>query len=395
MTCFRLFATVVTCLLIPASGVGQTMLSTNGDDTFVAGETVTETLETPGDAFVGGRTTAAGGQVAGDLHVSGFDVVVSADVGADLYAAGATVSIRSDVAEDLSAAGYSVRTEAQSETSGNARLMGASVTIDGPVAGSLAVMGRDVLLNAPVDGDVRIFAKSIRFGDAAAINGTLTYTTETEISVPPAVAPENRVRFEAASDRFEWDEMEELWERQRPMFMPALISLFAAFVITIIFFIVLGAVFLTFLPKPVAQMRRAIAAAPGQTALLGVIGLAMLFGMVPIIGMTIIGLPFLPVVLLAIVVAWTLGYLLGGYAVAMRAWQAFGGHDDPSTTVRLIVLAVAVVVVALLNYIPFVGWVVNYTLVLLGIGAMTHMIFQRLIGPIGPELDADMKPIED
>jgi hypothetical protein len=142
-------------------------------------------------------------------------------------------------------------------------------------------------------------------------------------------------------------------------------------------------------------MRRSIADAPGQILLLGVIGLSMLFGMVPITAMTIVGIPFVPVVVLAIVVAWTLGYALGAYSVAMRIWAALGGSEAPSNIARLLVLAGAIIFVALLNFIPFVGWVANFTLVLLGIGAMTRAIFQSMLGNPDVALDVDLKPLED
>ena len=51
--------------------------------------------------------------------------------------------------------------------------------------------------------------------------------------------------------------------------------------------------------------------------------------------------------------------------------------------------------ITLLNFIPFVGWVANYTLVLLGIGAMTRGLFLYLTGNPGLSLDVDLKLIED
>jgi len=102
-----------------------------------------------------------------------------------------------------------------------------------------------------------------------------------------------------------------------------------------------------------------------------------------------------PIVLLAIVVVWTLGYALGAYSVAMRLWSGLGGAAEPSNIARLLVLAAAIILVALLNFIPFVGWVANYTLVLLGIGAMTRAVFQSMLGNPGVALDVDMKPIKD
>jgi hypothetical protein len=47
------------------------------------------------------------------------------------------------------------------------------------------------------------------------------------------------------------------------------------------------------------------------------------------------------------------------------------------------------------GFIPFVGWVANYTLVLLGIGAMTRALFSLYFIGNDLALDVDMKPIED
>ena len=149
------------------------------------------------------------------------------------------------------------------------------------------------------------------------------------------------------------------------------------------------------MPKRLETLRQIIVCTPGQSLLLGVIGLSVLFGLVPITGLTIVGLPFVPIVMLAIIVAWTLGYGLAAYSVAMRVWSGLGGDEAPSTIARLSIFAAAIICIALLNFIPFVGWVVNYTLVLLGIGAITNRLLQPVIASPGIAFDVDMKPIRN
>jgi len=124
--------------------------------------------------------------------------------------------------------------------------------------------------------------------------------------------------------------------------------------------------------------------------------LSALFGMVPVTALTIIGIPFVPFALLMIIVAWTLGYLLAAYGVARRILVAFDGIQDPSLLVKLATILVAICVVAVLNFIPFVGWVVNYTLVLLGVGAMTAGLLSLFITDPDPAVELDMQtPIDD
>lgn len=386
------FIAVSLIVCLGTSAFAETVTEVNGGDRFVAGAAVTETLDDTGDAFVAARTAAANGAVGGDLHVSGFDVSVGAETSEDLYAVGFSVEIRGSVAEDLTAAGFSIRTGPSSETEGNARLFGSSVTINGPVRGALTATGADIILNAEIAGDVRLVAGTISFGPDAKIGGALTYSSASEISIPERVVPADRVSFQRISPmdaRDAWQDM----RRDMPV-LPSFMSMLFGFLVSLFFFLVLAAVMLTFMPLRLDSMSKQVTEAPGKSILLGVIGLSMLFGMVPITALTIVGLPFVPIVLLAIVVVWTLGYALGAYSIAMRLWTGFGDDEDPATIVRLVVFGGAITVIALLNFIPFVGWVVNYTLVLLGIGGIARVLFLSMLGNPSVALDVDMKRVD-
>lgn len=383
-------------LIIAFCGVAtaDTVSKVNGSDTFIAGSTVTEVIEADRDLFLAGRAVTAKGQAGGDSHVAGFDVDIETDSAADLYATGATVSVRGTVGEDLTAAAYTLRTAQTAQIDGNARLMGRSVTIDGPIKGDLSVAASEVVLNAAIGGQAMITAKSITFGPNAKIAGKLSYSSPEPIAVPERVIAPNNVSFEklTASDRFE--DLRKGWGNMEYPILPTFLSMFAAFLVTLGFFIILGAIFLTFLPKPVETMRKSIAARPGQIMLVGIVGLSILIGLGPIAALTIIGIPLLPIVILAIIIAWALGYMLGAYAIAQRLLEGFWGVDDASKPLRLGAFAVMICAIVLLNFIPFVGWIANYTLVLLGIGAMTNALFDSMLGNPGLAMDVDMNPIE-
>ena len=51
---------------------------------------------------------------------------------------------------------------------------------------------------------------------------------------------------------------------------------------------------------------------------------------------------------------------------------------------QLAVLSLGLVVAALLNFVPFLGWFVNVVLVVLGVGGMTLAIFERSRGTATP-----------
>ena len=373
--------------------LGQTETVENGGDTFIATPQLRQTIETSGDTFLATRTARVAGDMQGDLHVSGYDVSVSADTNGDLYVIGATVVLQGRVGQDITAAGFSIRTEHSAQTSGNVRLLGNSVSVDGQVNGSLSVIGCDIILNAPIIGDVQILAQTLSFGPDAVVEGTLTYRTEGQMVVPDRVAPAARVIYEEVSGDVVWDDFED-FRHQFPVF-PTVVSLFTGFVISLLFFMALGLLVLGVMPRRLDHLRQSIAGTPGQSFLLGVTGLSMLFGMVPILALTIVGLPFAPVVLLAIIVIWIFGYALGAYSVAMWVWAVLSRADEPSNMSRILVFTASICAITLLNFIPFVGLVANYTLVLLGIGAMTRALFSYLTVYPGLSLDVDLKPIED
>jgi len=386
-----LFFMLSAFVLSAAPVIAEQVSREHGGDTYLAGEAVTETLAATGDVFAAGSVVTTTGTTSGDTHVAGYDVAVGTQTGGDLYAAGSSVSIDAAVGDDITAAGFSVRSTTNAVTQGNVRLFGRTLTIEGPVVGALTAFGGAVHLNAPVSGDAWIAAETLSFGPNARIGGNLTLSADDDLSVPADVIPAARITREEWDKREMYREFDRSWDAVEMPLLPVWLSLFSAFLISTIFLLLLAAIFLTFMSERVDKMRKRVTRQPLQTFLLGVIGLSALFGMVPVTALTVIGLPFVPFALLLIIVAWTLGYLLAAYAIAYRLWVAFDGGDAPSMVMRLVMIAVAIVVVAVLNFIPFVGWVVNYTLVLLGVGAMTAGTLSVFITDPDPALDEDMQ----
>jgi hypothetical protein len=351
-----------------------------GGDMFVAGSGTVSELEAERDLFVAGGSVVARGGVAQDAHFIGMDIDIETDVGGDVYAAGGSVTLRGAVGEDLTAAGFSVRTARESRVAGNARLAGGTVVIDGPIEGALLASGGEVVIDGAVGGDVRVYTGSLRFGPEARIEGTLAYTAPEEAAIPASVIDPTRVSF-TRSER--WETVAQTtrdWRgREYPAF-PRASAIFGGLVVTIGFFVVLAAIALALWPERIEAMRRDALMRPGYAILGGVLGLATAFGLVPISAMTILGLPLLPVILLAIVVIWMLGYAFGVYILSLRVWSGLGGVD-PATPVRLAVFAAGLLAAALLNVIPFAGWVVNFTLVLFGLGALAVPAYRRLFAP--------------
>lgn len=367
--------------------IAQSEREVIGGDLFIAGSGGAGTVEAARDLFAAGGNLTVEGSVAQDAHFAGFDIDIETEVADDVYAAGASVTLRSAVGEDLTAMGFSVRVAGDGSVAGNARLSGASVVVDGPVAGALVASGGEVVINSEIGGDARLAAGTLGFGPEARIAGNLSYAAPEEIEIPASVIDPARVRFERVDS---WEGVERAtrdWHGPEMPMMPSTTAIFGALVVTIGFFVVLGAVALAVWPERIEALRQGAMARPGRAMLGGVLGLAVIFGLVPIALMTVLGIPLLPVILLALVVAWILGYAFGVYVLAMRIWTGMGG-DEPASPGRLAVYAAGLLVISLLNVVPFLGWILNFTLVLFGLGAIAVPVFASLFGPARAETGA-------
>ena len=390
-------ARVAALVLLLACGAARAdpVLLTNGGDMFIAGTQARAPLAAPRDVLAGGGSVVLTGTVAQDTHATGFSVEIEADTAGSVYAAGAMVTLRGTIGQDVTATGGTVRTAPSATVAGNVRISGGLVTIEGPVTGAVTASGGEVVLNSAVAGDVVLQAQSISFGPSAKIAGTLRYYAPAAVIIPVSVISADRVTFTKIDALAMFRGMGGMMKDQDFEVWPSFASLFAGFLLTLGFFILLGAVLLAFLPRPVERLRQISVARPGLTLLAGLLGLSALFGLVPVSAMTVVGVLLVPFVVLAVVVVWTLGYVLGAYVIALRMLVAFGGAQTHGLGARLAVLAVGVAVLAALNFVPFIGWMINFAVVLFGVGAMVVTVANRMIASPGPALDVHMKPVSD
>lgn len=386
----KLKVTWLIVILFSLSGPSnaQTPDRTIGGDVIRIGE-INAPLHATRDVLAAGATVSLDGSIAQDAHAVGFEVDVDASTGGDLYAVGASVRLNGSVNGDLSASGFIIRTGRTAQVDGNARLAGGRVTIDGPVKGALLAAGTRVTLNSDVLGDAILTGETIEFGPDARIGGTLTYSAPERVDIPESVLPADRIVFKPYQRSEMMKTAHDTWSDWEYPVRPTFLSIFTGFLVTVGFFVLIGALFLTFAPNQVRHLRHKISARPGMALLSGVIGMSVLCGLVPVIAMTVVGIPLVPMVLLIAIAAWILGYILGAYVLAMRALQGLGGNQDPEIWTRLMALVIGVLAMAILNFIPFLGWMANFALVLVGIGGMTTVLFERLTKNAGPATDVD------
>lgn len=344
--------------LMPPAQADEAKLSFGGDQ-FSAGQTASVSEPGVKDAFVAGYDTSIDAAITGNAHLAGFSVSTRADVGGDLYAIGNSVSVNGAVGGNVTAAAATLSLNDLSPIPGNVRLGGSTITFNTPVSGSALITAQTLSLNAPITGDLRFFGESIIFGPAAKIDGQILIQAPKPIEVPITVAAAERVRFEmtardepsaGAARTFEEVATNARWANAGWLLLLTLV----------------GAAAIGIAPKGLVAMEQVAKNRPLRTVGVGAIALAGLLGSVIVFAMTIVGAPLIPIVLLLIAVACSLGFLAGVYFVGLILVRTMVAIETKPR--RIGVLVVALLLATLVGMIPFLGWLITLGLLCYGLG---------------------------
>lgn len=375
--------TKLSTVLLAATLFSTSAISDNsfehGGDVYQSDGDAIMTSNSDRDVFVAGFSVEIDGDAAQDAHAAGFDIKFKSDVGGNLYAAGSNVLVDGKVGEDLTIAGFTVNLTDDAYIQGNARIAAGNMTIDAPVEGSLIASGGSIKLNDSIQGDVRLTASDIKFGNDAVINGSLTYYSNEEIAIPASVISSDQVTFRRLKRSDAFRDFSDTVDKSVANFWPqSVVNKLAGAVIMIGFLLIVSAVILAFSPELVTRLKNRASEHAWRSIFYGFLGISTLFGAILVSMLTIVGIPLAPFVLLALIVVWTLGYLLGVYVIAARIWRTFQIASDAVFS-NLLVLASGLITMVFVNFIPFFGWLLNLGVMFFGVGAMTYAVMEQLV----------------
>ncbi|WP_266079112.1 bactofilin family protein [Haladaptatus caseinilyticus] len=303
-----------------------------------------------------------GETVNGDLTATAGSVVVRGTINGDLtaFAGNVLVARTGTVGGNVSALAGNVRIEGaiggNVETGGGNFVLARTGTIRGMLEGGAGYS----LLAGTVGGDVQITSETLEVAGTASIGGNLVYDAETFERVPGA-SIEGTVRQD--------ESMANVGPAPVPR-VPNWIGTLYGFFVNLLLGAVLLAVFPTF-SDGVAERARST---PLLSAGVGLLLLILVPIVLVVFAITIIGIPisilgaFLFVILLwvgTVYGSFTLGVWLLSLADEANRWLA---------------LLVGLLVVALVNQIPILGGLIQFVVLLLGLGALAMAVRARYRG---------------
>jgi hypothetical protein len=355
----------VLALSVAADGLhAETRALRFGRDLFVGGDEVALRSAVAGDALLAGARVTLDASVAGDVVAAGGELDLAGSVGDHLYAAGGKVRIEAAVSGSARIAGGEVRLLPSAKITEGLSVAGGRVALEGEVGSYAQIAGGSIRIDGRVGGNVEAAGGELQVGPNAVIEGSLTFRGSQAAAVAPGAKVRDGVRnitHERAAWRRAW---------------PAIIGVLAF--VWFAGWALVGGLLLGLFPNATRRVTSAARARPWLAALVGFIALIVVPAVIALLLATLIGIPLALLTLLLYLVLLPLGWLAG--VATIGDWllpRLRRGVAAPSTGWRIAIFVVALLIVAILTQIPFIGWLAGLLLWVIGIGAILLVVQRR------------------
>lgn len=367
------------------------------DDLYVAGSEIFIDGTVNGDLYAVGGYIEVNGTVTGDVVAAGGGIKITGDVQDDARLAGGGIDILGTIGDDLIIAGggqpggfsfpmqmgtrsinQGIRLGNKSSVGGDAMIVGGTADIRGRIDGDLTASTGEIDLDAQVGGDATLNASTLRLTNNSRIEGTLSYTTPEEMSLPADVA-----------GGIEYEPVVTAATGVNPLL--AMFWWLLRTVMILIGFGLLAWLIMWLAPGLLEKPVAAINANPVEAGLWGLL-VFVLFMALPIasgiivvlIGMFWGWVPAIAVGLLLISVSaviWLFSPLITGLWLGRKIAGSVNGISG-----SLPMMLAGILVIVLLGRVPCVGWLVGFFSFLLAMGGMVQAMRKggNISGPALP-----------
>ena len=323
-------------------------------DYFGAGASASPGGRVEGDALIAGGQVDLNQPVNGDALLAGGGVSISDRVAGNLYATGGSVIIDAPVAGNARVAGGYVEITKRGQVSGRTTLVGGRVLFLGKTGRQLAVFGEHVTLDGEIAGNVTITSRTLSLGPNARVSGKLTYCGSVPAQIDPAAVIVGGISYLS----FDFDD-----ETYQPV---ARVVAWVGVIAFMVGLFLVGALAIGLAPGATAHMSRLGRARPISSLMLGAVTIVCVPIVVVLLMLTIVGIPFAFMLLLAWPMILIFGYLAGVMAVS----DAIAGPSADAKGRRIFLLAMGLGVMLLFARVPIAGWFIGMLLLVMGVGAM-------------------------
>jgi hypothetical protein len=329
-----------------------------GSDLYAAGGNVTVAGMVNGDTVVAGGMISVTGSTTQSILAAGGNLTLSGMVGDDIRAAGGNVTVGGTVVNDIVLAGGQLSVAPETSVGGDAVLTGGTIVIQGHIRGKAIVNGGNVTIIGTIDGPVDIQANDITISQTAVLGNGLTYRSPHQATVASGAKINGPVNYTPV-----------VHQSRSNRVLPTLFG----FIWLCIGSFIIGLVF---------RRHSQIVVNQAQTKFWWNLLRGFLFLIVtPIIAIilliTVIGIPFAVILGLLYIISLIVSYFLEPIIIGsfLNIW-IFKRPAEEITWQTIFLGAVAVIV---LSFIPVLGGLVKFVIMLVALGALYKHGSERFI----------------
>lgn len=331
-----------------------------GSDSYRAGGFVNLTDAVEGDAFLAGGQVSTANEVGGDLVVAAGEISVGGSVGDDLYAAGGDVKVDAIIHGNARVGGGDVAFGPATVVAGSTTIAGGRIVFEGNSHGYLKLSGGSVTLGGQVHGDVDVRAEELTILPGTEVGGRLVYRGPTPPVVPEGAVIVGGVEYHEGGhgDSLTRDS----GSGQGTHWFGSLLWFAGVFG--------MGALFLVLFPTMSARAVDVVGRDPWKALGVG-LGVLVFNPLVAVVlVLTIAGIPLALLLVLVYLLVMFLGWIVGASFLGQKALSLAPGERPVTTQWRLIALLLALAVLAALDFVPFIGGLVHFVVLVAGMGAL-------------------------
>ena len=328
-------------------------------DLYLAGGNITSAGKVNGDLVIGGGNIIVSGLVSQDLAVGGGSVTIVSDVGDDVRIAGGNITLSGKVGNDVVIGGGQTSISGAG-VSGDVLWAGGALRVDAPVGGKMQLAGGEATINAHVRGNVAFKGKKLTLGKNAVIDGNLDYSAQQEATMEEGVVVKGKTTYTPQATPASKISVQGILA-----FLTLL--LLGKFLSALIFALALGLFFHRYaqtlvgnaMAQPLLEIGRGL-------VVLIVLPVASIIFIV-----TLIGIPFGILGLIAFVALLIFASPIAAIITGSVVHKWYSKSAEYHVTWQTITLGV--VVLTLIGFVPLLGGIAKFVLILLALGSILKM----------------------
>jgi hypothetical protein len=325
-------------------------------DYFAAGDNVALHGTVNGDAYLAGGNILVDGTVNGDIIAAGGQIIIEAKQVKNVRLIGGSLIINSkNITGNITMAGGQIDIANSSEIAGSLVTAGGNIRIGAPIGRGAHIAGGQISISNSINGDMFAAGNTIKLSPEAKINGNVTYWSENKIS--------------ATRDQIKGS----LVQKTPPDTKRAKNSAVAAFasmkiIQTLMGFVtafIFGLIFIFLLPNCTLKLMTTIRSGVWKNLGLGFLSIILTPIVFVILLITILGIPFAFLLLFALILLVYFAKIFVSLVIGEKVFQYFkikGG--------KVWMLIVGLLIYYIISFIPFLGGIISFLVMILGIGAM-------------------------